>query len=296
MDDDQRPVIVGFDGSDHGRGAVVWAAYEAARMRRRLVVLTVGDDTGVGLRGPVSMSHLVLRAAREDAQRIADAGAGLARDSSPGVTAEALVVLGHPPRVLPCSSRDAALLVVGTRARGPIAEMALGSVAGSVAGRCSCPVALVRAGVDAHPDAAHPVVVGVDGSRAGLRAAVVAAAMAAGAGAPLTAVAAWSARVPSSREVAEQAVDEAVEQARAACPSLQVDGVELEGRAAEVLTRRACSAGLLVVGSQGHGTVRNALLGSVGFAVAHLAPCPVAVVGPSCAVPPVIAAPGVVAR
>lgn len=52
----------------------------------------------------------------------------------------------------------------------------------------------------------------------------------------------------------------------------------IEGNAAQVLLKESAGAGLLVVGSRGHGGFVEALLGSVGQHLVHHAICPVVVI------------------
>jgi nucleotide-binding universal stress UspA family protein len=52
----------------------------------------------------------------------------------------------------------------------------------------------------------------------------------------------------------------------------------VQGHPAEVLTEAATGAGLLVVGSRGHGTFAGIMLGSVSQHCVQHAPCPVVVV------------------
>jgi nucleotide-binding universal stress UspA family protein len=70
-----------------------------------------------------------------------------------------------------------------------------------------------------------------------------------------------------------------VERARAAAPSLRVDGSVATGSPSGELLRAAAGAELLVVGSRGHGAVVGFLLGSVSASVATHATMPVVVVG-----------------
>lgn len=51
-----------------------------------------------------------------------------------------------------------------------------------------------------------------------------------------------------------------------------------QGAAGEVLVNESKNAGLLVVGSRGHGTLTGALLGSVSAYCAHHSRCPVVIV------------------
>lgn len=77
-----------------------------------------------------------------DAQRRAleSFAAGL---RAPGLTVTAIARQGRPAAVLSAAAQEADLLVVGRRARGPLARAVLGSVSRSLAERPPCPIAVV---------------------------------------------------------------------------------------------------------------------------------------------------------
>ena len=77
----------------------------------------------------------------------------------------------------------------------------------------------------------------------------------------------------ASRKVLDQALD----QARALEPQLELVGELVEKRAAPALIAAAEDAELLVVGSRGRGGFTGLLLGSVSAQCVHHAPCPVVV-------------------
>jgi nucleotide-binding universal stress UspA family protein len=79
-----------------------------------------------------------------------------------------------------------------------------------------------------------------------------------------------------ARENADAALAAAVEQARQA--GVEAEGVEVEGHPGRVLVEQALGATLLVVGSRGRGGFASLVLGSVSQAVAHHAPCALAIV------------------
>jgi nucleotide-binding universal stress UspA family protein len=134
------------------------------------------------------------------------------------------------------------------------------------------------------------IVVGVDGSsssRAALRWAVRQATLT---GDMVDAVMAWHVPTPMQGYAwAPMYVDEAAdldEGTRKALDAVISDEVEptarhlvtgrvVNGHPAEVLLDAATGADLLVVGSRGHGTFADALLGSVGQYCVHHAHCPV---------------------
>ncbi len=114
------------------------------------------------------------------------------------------------------------------------------------------------------------IVVGVDGSEAGVAALAWALAEAARCGCALDAVA-----VAENEDVGTRAE---VEAAGAACPEVAVRYVHATGAPGPVLVRAARDAALLVVGSHGQGRLAAALLGSVSAYCTGHAPCPVVVV------------------
>jgi nucleotide-binding universal stress UspA family protein len=90
---------------------------------------------------------------------------------------------------------------------------------------------------------------------------------------------------PIAAEVAQDAenaakiiVDEAIGEATAAAPGIEVTGAAVVGPAAEVLIEAGRDAALVVVGSKGHNGFAAALVGATGLQVATHAPCPVVVI------------------
>ncbi|SEM27767.1 universal stress protein [Nonomuraea pusilla] len=134
------------------------------------------------------------------------------------------------------------------------------------------------------------IIVGVDGSRAGLDAVAWAAREAALRGVPLTvayAMPRWAIETRSGRyaDVAawmrdgcDTVLAAGRERARREQPELEVVTAALPGDARDALTRAAEDAQLLVVGSHGVGGVRGMLIGSVAYGVTAHATCDVVVV------------------
>ncbi|MGK5443491.1 universal stress protein [Micromonospora sp. URMC 105] len=82
----------------------------------------------------------------------------------------------------------------------------------------------------------------------------------------------------TARRQVEELVRKAVADAAAARPGLTVRGEVYDGPPALVLQERSADAGLLVLGSRGHGGFAGLLAGSTAVAVTAHAHCPVAVV------------------
>jgi nucleotide-binding universal stress UspA family protein len=139
-------IIVGIDGSRHSQRALEWAVREATLRDLPLTVITV-YRTMVGYWGGAVAfpeDHALAEKARKDAQEDTDkvlALAGVARPEK--VTVEA--VSGLPAEELVAASRDADLIVVGSRGTGGFARLLLGSVSTQVAHHAHCPVVVIPA-------------------------------------------------------------------------------------------------------------------------------------------------------
>jgi nucleotide-binding universal stress UspA family protein len=85
-------------------------------------------------------------------------------------------------------------------------------------------------------------------------------------------------RNPRALEAAEEVTARGVSEALAAHPGLRIAGATEVTSPSQALTDASNDAALVVLGSRGYGRVIGALLGSVAFAVAARASCPVIVV------------------
>jgi nucleotide-binding universal stress UspA family protein len=289
-------IVVGYDGSVPANAALDWAAAEAERRGLPLTVLHVLNQLnltpGVGTPTWTALATDAMDAVASD-------GVQRARKSAPSIDIRGVTHADPVAFTLIESTRDSALLVVGTRGRGEAAGALLGSVAFAVSGHASCPVVIVRGDADEPVGPGRPVVVGVDGSSGSEVAVRYAAGFAAAASAALIVVAAYrsagsrawgEAEVytlegeggPTFGSLAQEHAGETVAAAgalaRTAQPGLEVRELVVEGSTAESLVAAAAGCGLLVVGSRGRGGFAGLMLGSVSHRVIHSAPCPVAVV------------------
>lgn len=266
-------IAVGVTDASAAQNALQWAIERAvARRERLLLVSVVGTAWGIG-----AEDTLIAHATRR-AEAILEYAAEKARAA--GVDAETVIERGDPVARLVDVSQQVDLLVIGSDFAKD--RSALRGVRGvRITAAAGCPVVVVpeivsreRAGV----------VVGVDGSEASERAIAFAAAEADRTGEGLTAVMTWS-PVPVPFELDEYPQDYidrmqdittedlAISLAglRQDYPDLAVTTIVESGYPAQVLTRTAHSARLLVVGSHGRGAVARFLLGSTSHAVlSHL--------------------------
>ena len=137
-------------------------------------------------------------------------------------------------------------------------------------------------------DAAHRIVVGVDGSPQARRALDWAVAEARRTGDALLLVAAWmfpmalgyafTTTVHEVRQAAQDTVDRAVAHVAEVAPELAVTGETTEQQPGPALVASSKGADLLVVGSRGLGGFEGLLLGSVSQYCSRHATCSVVVV------------------
>ena len=139
-------VIVGIDGSAHSARALEWAVKQAAVQHAAVTVITVNTVPASPWSGhPVVLAPdpAVLDRMRQAAEEMTvkvTSQLGEARPASVSVRA----VNGFPSKELIDASRDADLLVVGSRGAGGFARLMVGSTSDQVVHHAHCPVVVVR--------------------------------------------------------------------------------------------------------------------------------------------------------
>lgn len=135
-------VIVGVDSSTASRSGVEWASVEATALDAPLHI--VHGWTWPHLAPWLTSADRAMRADLQEAgERVLSRCRILARDEGVGtVTSE--VVEGPASHLLVERSREAAMLVVGTRRLGPIGRAVLGSTSSAVVASAECPVLVVH--------------------------------------------------------------------------------------------------------------------------------------------------------
>ncbi len=137
-------IVVGIDGSPESRKALKFAVNEARVRGDRLRAISVWQcepslltyhDTGFDV-------HDKDRLAEAQTAAQAELDTVLAGATVPAT--ELLVCEGDAAQVLIEESREADMLVVGSRGRGGVAGALLGSVSQGCASHAQCPVTVVR--------------------------------------------------------------------------------------------------------------------------------------------------------
>jgi nucleotide-binding universal stress UspA family protein len=271
---EDRPVVVGVDGSTSALAATRWAARDALRLRvplRLVHAFTVGGVDYLSRQ----LSVLQLRDHGELRLRVASVAA---TQAAPGLMIETAVRQGDRRVVLLDESKRATLVVLGSRGLGGVSRLIMGSVGLTLAVHGTSPVIVVRGPARER----GPVVVGVDGWPSCAAAVRFAFTEAARHGTGLTAVRTWRAlatadpiavheeeRVALIRQLAEPAED---------FPQVPVEHVVVRGRPGRTLLDYGKHARMIVVGTRGRTGFAGLLLGSTSQAVVQHGTCPVAVV------------------
>jgi nucleotide-binding universal stress UspA family protein len=277
-------IVVGVDGLQGGRYALVFAESLRERVGGALVALHVHRCERFPLRG---LRPDIEAIAREEAHALLHAQLAAA-----GVSARAMVSGDSSPRRgihRVAEELDADLLVIGTSHRGPVGRAVSGdNVRGVLLGAGRAVV------VATHPakqeQLGRPVIgVGYDGSPESREALAWGARLAEAVGGSIRVICTvasadrftpsvsyginWVALAPEREEHAKAVVAEA-----AADIGDRATGQVLVSTARDELTRVSQGLHLLVVGSRGYGPVRRTLLGSTSDRLVHTAACPVVVV------------------
>ena len=269
-------IVAGYDGSPGAAQALRWAAREA---RARGTVLTVSLAwTPDHMELPTESDLCDL--ARQHGREVLARGLPYAESVLGPGRVRADLAAGSAARVLCERSRDADMVVTGSRGHGELPGWRLGSVSWQVAGHASGRVVVVRGAWQPANQPPGPVVLGTDGSSAGQAAITFAFEEAALRDVPLVTVCALTdapGRLGGSRQL-EEDFDQLVASEAKEHPEVSVVRHVLAGAPRAALLTASADAQMVVVGARGRGGLEQMSLGSIAQAVLEYAPCPVGVV------------------
>jgi nucleotide-binding universal stress UspA family protein len=282
-------IVVGLDGSEQSQQALVWAVEQAGVERRALTLVhTVNAITPAYTDVAITFPEEAREALRTEGLRLlAEARSEVTR-RDPDLVVHEIFRLDDPREVLLALSRDAHLVVVGSRGRGKLRSLLLGSVGVALARHAECPVVIHRPGTGGL--VRHGVLVGADSSPESLAVLEFAYRQASLRDLPLTvlhcyqdlAVAAYGSFVTPAQEIDVEAERRGLAESMAGFaekyPDVIVETEVAIGAAQEALARLGERMDLVVVGSHQAGRVSRMLFGMVSISVVEHASCPVAVV------------------
>ena len=276
-------VLVGVDESACSQEALAWAAADAAARRLPLTVATVVDLPRLA---DVPLSAELVGTAEHACRRQVDASVARARDLVGDLPVEGRVLTGDAAAQLLRLAAGADEVVVGSHGAGQFSRLLVGSVGSRVAEHAPCPAVVVRS-----RSAGGPVVVGIDSSPHSDAALEYGFGYADRHGLPLVALHACPLGIVTYpfvpypveddmtrvRAAAARAAEHSLAAWTGKYPDVEVTVEVAEGGAAQLLVEASRTAGLLVVGTRGHGGLAGMLLGSVSHAVLRHAYSPVVV-------------------
>ncbi|MCW2794499.1 MAG: UspA domain protein [Nocardioides sp.] len=282
-------IVVGLDGSPSSTQALDWAIDQAG-LEHRPLTLAHGVGPGQTLwLGQSGFDHrLVVTAMREDGQAVLDAAREHVAARAPGIEVHQTLRLADPREALLELAREAAMVVLGSRGRGPVRSLLLGSVSVAVSRHAPCPVVVLRP----HNRGAirQGVLVGADGTASSGTTLEFAYRVASQRHLPLTvmhcfwdlrSITAGPAMVLAGEpdlEAERLLLAESVSGLGEKFPDVHVTTELARGMADDCLVRAAERMDLVVVGRHLHSPVSGLVRGSVASAVLEHAPSIVAVV------------------
>ncbi len=134
-------IVVGIDSSPSSLAATEWAARQAELTGAKLDVVMAWElPTSYGWSLPIPSDW----DPAEDAKGLLEKSLEPLHTSHPDIVIQATVIEGHPSLILEKASAGADLLAVGSRGRGGVTGMLLGSVSEHCVIHARCPVLVLR--------------------------------------------------------------------------------------------------------------------------------------------------------
>ncbi len=269
-----------------------WGAAYAARRGLPMVLMGTHPIEMVAYAESIYIPALEEQAEQAKESELARLAEELVRDQ-PGLDVATVTRPGHPGTALVDASKDAELVVVGTRGLDGWTGLLLGSTSHYLVTHARGPVAVIPSRVNEDLDPGDPIVLGVDGA-SDHSATEFAFEEARALGRPLHAVHSYghghsdtsgtSEKHPASGAsgVSDAHLDEVLERALAPFierySDVEVERIVVRGASELALLGASARAAMLVLGSRGRGELRSVLFGSTSMRLLGRASCPVVVV------------------
>ena len=132
-----RRILVGVDGSNFGRAALLWAIDEARATGDHLEAVHIWGPPGPGVMTPGAASE-------EEKVAVSTLAAATRILHRSGCTFTAHLEFGSPGDALCARSKTVDLVAIGSRGLGGLTGMLLGSVSQQCLTHSDCPVAVIR--------------------------------------------------------------------------------------------------------------------------------------------------------
>lgn len=141
-------VVVGYDGSHHADQALTWAAELASLEKRILTIVHVIKPVTALELGSLAYANMipteVRDAVREAGRTLMFEARARIKKANPDLEVATVLGEGDPRKILLGLSENAECLVLGSRGRGRLSSLLLGSVSVAVSRFAECPVVVVR--------------------------------------------------------------------------------------------------------------------------------------------------------
>lgn len=281
-------IVVGVDGSAHAAHALTWATHQSLAEHRHLTIAHTVHAGTLGFMDAAIVDGQNARSGLDVAgQKVLDEARSKVERTAPDLEVNTVYDLADPREVLLRLSERAAMLVVGSRGRGTLRSLLLGSVSVALVRHAHCPVVVVR---PEHPDTTrNGIVVGADASPESGTVLEFAYRQASLHDLPLTVLDCVSYvlagsmgayMVPTSADVDRErlALAEVMASMTEKYPAVHVTTRMAKGAAQQALVGLGEGMDLIVVGAHQNSRTFQALFGSVSVAVVENATCPVVVV------------------